>query len=673
MIIGITGQAASGKTTISKFLKDKYNFKYIEVDKIVEKIMKQGGINRIKDYLYSEHQVDSNSPEEIGDSFFSYDINSYIMDLNFKREIDNEILKEIRKYNKDDMVIVDWMMLEDSFIFNKCDLLIKTEIDYELRKKRYIKRGDNFDISKYCCIDNIHHPYNNSRYHYKVDTTENWENGLSDFIEFSVFGKKLVSIIVPVYNVEQYLIRCVDSILNQSYKNIEIILVNDGSTDQSLEVCKVLEKKDSRIKVINQQNLGLSEARNAGLKYATGDYIGFVDSDDYIENRMIENLLLNAEKNNADVSCGRAFIHSRDGIVRHPNNNPKEIITIFNKEELINSYLNGPITMAAWDKLYKKETLNGIYFDKNIFNEDADFILKLCLANKKFVCDSRKYYHYVKRNEGSLTGSKFNERCFLTQVWGKKAYEDILTLGKEYQDNAEKCLFNSLSHVLKMYMKSFSNGEIENFEYKDKIQTVANDIVNLLLNTKNIKKFRDLDNVLSIINKLIDSNVLDKDKMPTINIPCIGILWNSLDRDMMEDAIRMLSKESIINDCIFVDLDKDYRQFIEEIYLYNNEKVGIPVFKSSILIDKYDSNNIAVINMIIKVSNYIFYNDKKGYLFKEISELKEYIRNFFKDKIKDYAYDNIFHLTVDEDEYKYTNDVCKKYLKEYRRNNHDEG
>ena len=673
MIIGITGQTASGKSTVSKFLKEKYEFKYIEVDKIVEKIMKQGGIDKIRDYLYSEHQVDSKGPKEIGDSFFSYDINSYIMDLNFKREIDNEILKEIRKYDENDIIIVDWMMLEDSFIFSKCDLLIKTEIDYELRKKRYVERGDNFNISKYCCIDNIHHPYNDSRYHYKVDTTNNWEIDLSNFIESSILGKKLVSIIVPVYNVEQYLMRCVDSILNQSYKNIEVILVNDGSTDNSLEVCKVLTKKDKRVKIINQQNLGLSEARNTGLKNAIGDYIGFVDSDDYIESRMIENLLLNAEQSNADISCGRAFIHSRNGVVRHPNNNPKEITTICNKDKLIKAYLDGPITMAAWDKLYKRETLNGIYFDKNTFNEDADFILKLCLANKKFVCDSRKYYHYVKRNEGSLTGSKFNKRCFLTQIWGKKAYSQILSLGKEFQDDAERCLFNSLAHVLKMYMKDYTIGKIKNSEYKDQIQTVAIDIINLLLNTKNVKKFRDLDNVLSIINKLIDDNILDKNKMPTINIPCIGILWNSLDRNMMEEAIRMLSSESVINDCVFVDLDKDYRKFIEEIYLYNNEKVGIPVFKSSILIDKYDSNNIAVINMIIRVSNYIFYNDKKGYLFKEISELKEYIRNFFKDKIKDYAYDNIFHLTVDQDEYEYTDEVCKKYLKEYKGNKNGQG
>jgi len=671
MIIGITGKTASGKSTVSKYLKDKYSFKYIEVDKLVEKIMKHGSIEKIKKYLYIEHQVDSKSCEEIADSFFSYDIDSYIMDLNFKREIDNEILKEIRKYDKDDVIIIDWMMLEDSFIFNKCDLLIKTDIDYSLRKQRYIERGDNFDISKYCCIDNIHHTYNDSRYHYVVDTTENWENDLSNFIECNIFSDKLVSIIVPVYNVEQYLMRCVDSILNQSYKNLEIILVNDGSTDNSLEICQVLERKDSRIKVVTQQNLGLSEARNTGLQNASGDYIGFVDSDDYIESRMIEILLTNLQENNADVSCGRAFIHSRNGVIRHPNNNHKEIIIISDKNNLIKTYLDGSITMAAWDKLYKKEALIGIKFDKNTFNEDADFILKLCLTGKKFVCDSRKYYHYVKRNEGSLTGSKFNARCFLTQKWGKKAYNEILLLGKQYQDDAERCLFNSLSHVLKMYMKDYSSNRISKIEYNEEIQSVVNDIINLLLNTKNVKKFRDLDNVLSIINKLIEDNVLDKNKMPTINIPCVGILWNSLDKDMMEEAIRMLGDKSIINNCIFVDLEEYYRKFIEEVYLYNNEKVGIPVFKSSILIDKYDSNNIAIINMIIRVSNYIFYNDKKGYLYKEISELKEYIRKFFRDKIKDYAYDNIFHLTVSEDEYRYTDEICKKYIKEYRGSNHE--
>ena len=665
MIIGITGQTASGKTTVSNYLAQKYKFHYIEVDKIVERIMTKGRINEIKDSLEKNHQVYAKSGYEIGDSFFSYDINSYIMDLNFKREIDNEILKKIRKYPQEDVVIVDWMMLEDSFVFNKCDLLIKTELDYDVRKNRYFKRGDNFDISKYCCIDNVHHSYNASRYHYVVNTGLEWENQLSEFIEENIFSQDLVSVIIPAYNVEQYLVRCVDSILNQSYRNLEVIIVDDGSTDNTLAVAKVLEKKDKRVKVIHQVNKGLSEARNTGIKNATGEFIGFVDADDFIEKGMVHGLLKNIKENNADVSCGRAFIHSRNGIVKHPNNNPKELQLIMNEEQLIDSYLNGTITMAAWDKIYRKSALDNIWFDKDTFNEDADFILKLCLGNKKFICDTTKYYHYVKRNEGSLTGSKFNDRCFLTQKWGYKAYKEILSLGKEYESKAEICLFNSLAHVLKMFMKDYVKDCSIASGYKDKIQSLVNDIMNLLLNTKDVKKFRDLDNVLSIINRLLDENALDKEKMPIIKIPCIGILWNSLDREQMDEAIRMLSQNSLLESIEFVDLEGDYRRFIEEIYLYNNEKVGIPVFKSSVLIDKYDSNSIAIVNLIIKVSNYIFYNQKKGYLYKEISELKEYIRNYFKGKIKDYAYDNIFHLTVDNDEFAYTEQVCKKYLKSY--------
>ena len=110
---------------------------------------------------------------------------------------------------------------------------------------------------------------------------------------------------------------------------------------------------------------------------ATGEFISFVDADDYIEKGMINGLLKNIKETNADVSCGRAFIHSRNGIVRHPNNNPKEVQVIIDKEKLIDSYLNGIITMAAWDKLYRKSALDNIWLDRDTFNEDADFILKL--------------------------------------------------------------------------------------------------------------------------------------------------------------------------------------------------------------------------------------------------------------------------------------------------------
>lgn len=113
----------------------------------------------------------------------------------------------------------------------------------------------------------------------------------------------LISIIVPVYKVENYLSKCLDSMICQTYKNIEIILVDDGSPDNSGKICDDYAKKDSRIKVIHKENGGLSDARNAGLKIATGKYIGFVDSDDYISVEMYEKLYNQAKKEDADIAC----------------------------------------------------------------------------------------------------------------------------------------------------------------------------------------------------------------------------------------------------------------------------------------------------------------------------------------------------------------------------------
>ena len=113
--------------------------------------------------------------------------------------------------------------------------------------------------------------------------------------------EELISIIVPVYNVEKYLEKCVDSIINQTYKNIEIILVDDGSKDNSGKICDIIKEKDERIKVIHKQNGGLSDARNAGLKIAKGTYIGFVDSDDYIAEDMYQTLYSLSKEKNADI------------------------------------------------------------------------------------------------------------------------------------------------------------------------------------------------------------------------------------------------------------------------------------------------------------------------------------------------------------------------------------
>ena len=135
--------------------------------------------------------------------------------------------------------------------------------------------------------------------------------------------ENLISIIVPVYNVENYLRKCVDSIINQSYKNLEIILVDDGSTDSSGKICDEYSLKDSRIKVIHKKNGGLSDARNAGMEIASGDFWGFVDSDDYIDSDMYSVLLENLLGAEADLSaCGRIFTYDGKEIPEYSENNP---------------------------------------------------------------------------------------------------------------------------------------------------------------------------------------------------------------------------------------------------------------------------------------------------------------------------------------------------------------
>ena len=162
----------------------------------------------------------------------------------------------------------------------------------------------------------------------------------------------LISIIVPVYNVESYLKKCLESIINQTYKNIEIILIDDGSTDSSGKICDDYANKDKRIKVIHKQNGGVSDARNTALDICRGDYIGFIDSDDYIELDMYETLLKFLLNNNLDVAMCSSYTVKNKQLIRCKNFKPyiltgKEAII---NDLLINKYKGSPI--VVWNKFY---------------------------------------------------------------------------------------------------------------------------------------------------------------------------------------------------------------------------------------------------------------------------------------------------------------------------------
>lgn len=214
--------------------------------------------------------------------------------------------------------------------------------------------------------------------------------------------KELVSIIIPIYNVELYLKKCVQSVIDQTYNNLEILLVDDGSKDTSGLICDELKELDSRIKVFHKKNGGLADARNYGINNANGKYLYFLDSDDYIKNTTIEDLYNSIKQSNADVSVGK-FIYVDD---------EKEIFTqnltskfydnenIQTKQFLYDAIFAPSFMVSAVNKLYKKELIDSFNhrFEHNhlIFAEDYLFNMKLLCKLKKIVINEESIYYYYQ-------------------------------------------------------------------------------------------------------------------------------------------------------------------------------------------------------------------------------------------------------------------------------------
>lgn len=220
-----------------------------------------------------------------------------------------------------------------------------------------------------------------------------------------------ISIIVPVYNVEKYLNRCLDSILNQIFTDFELILVDDGSTDNSGIICDEYKTKDNRIKVIHKENGGLSSARNAGLDIARGRYIGFVDSDDFISKDMYQILYNEAEKNKADmIMCEFKKVDKNYEAI---NNNlyKKSDIKLLKKDEILEDMYSDmyDIYVVSWNKLYDKELFLNLRFPLGKVNEDEFLAHELIYRSKKIIFANKILYYYVQR-VNSIMSSSFNEK-----------------------------------------------------------------------------------------------------------------------------------------------------------------------------------------------------------------------------------------------------------------------
>ena len=290
---------------------------------------------------------------------------------------------------------------------------------------------------------------------------------------------KKITVIVPVYNTENYIEKCINSITGQTYKELEIIVVNDGSTDNSLKILEKLQSKDNRIKIINQENKGVSAARNKGLDNATGEYIAFVDSDDYLDKNMYEKLVSYMEEANADLVSARAFIIDR---ANKPGENDYNnyIDTFTSQEQILKAYADAFLTIAVWDKLFTKKAIGNTRFDSTVFCEDAKFVLDVCENTKKVLCTSERLYYHLKRTGNSLTNTSFNDFYMTLYSYMNNKRESIIKENKLYEESAQRIYFNTIYHLLKVYKRDWDNKKLVNY-HKNKIEFLLKEMKTFLI------------------------------------------------------------------------------------------------------------------------------------------------------------------------------------------------
>ncbi len=273
---------------------------------------------------------------------------------------------------------------------------------------------------------------------------------ICDVRSIQVDNMELVSIIVPVYNVKPYLERCVNSLISQTYKDLEIILVDDGATDGCRELCDELKLRDDRIRVIHQHNQGLSAARNSGIDAANGRYLCFVDSDDYVNPEYIMYLYDMCKDYGADIGICGHYITEEDNYYKKIDFS--KAIEVFSREEIFDRFytdMHGSIVIA-WNKLYKRECIGNIRYDVGMIHEDEATTFKYLYNAKKIAFGREVGYYYYSRPD-SITGLAYSSR----NLDILKAYENRLDFYKGHNEDRfynRECQFY-LSEILNQYGK----------------------------------------------------------------------------------------------------------------------------------------------------------------------------------------------------------------------------
>lgn len=274
----------------------------------------------------------------------------------------------------------------------------------------------------------------------------------------------LISIIIPIYNVEEYLNRCVESIVKQTYKNIEIILVDDGSPDKCPTICEEWKKNDIRIKVVHKKNGGLSDARNEGLKISTGQYICFVDSDDYVAENFVEKLYFLIKKFNTDLAAVGICEFDKNKVIS--SNIEKENVEIYSGEDAIKElFFDRTYSNYAWNKMYKKSLFEVVKFPINRKMEDLGTTYKIILDTNKIVYTNEKLYFYYQRDNSilhSINYDFYKDKFELSY----QRYKDINDVYPDLKENKE--------FILKVIFQTYKalHNSIHWFDWKNDVRKI---------------------------------------------------------------------------------------------------------------------------------------------------------------------------------------------------------
>lgn len=315
-----------------------------------------------------------------------------------------------------------------------------------------------------------------------------------------------VSIIIPVYNKEKYIERCIKSIIGQTYSNIELIIVNDGSTDNSFKKCKALQEVDNRIIIINQENKGVGEARNTGLDAATGNYIAFIDPDDTIE----ENYLLELTKVASFLKCD--LVASNINCVIGDSNfypyTPKNGYPSYSQNAFMKLFLNFKVGSAVWGKLFSRKAIGNIRFKNLNINEDFIFIWDIIKNSKLFSETPNTNYNYYLSTEQSLSKSKFSKENMSMIEHIDTVINDVKNLCPELIKDGKNYYGACLLHNLVLYYNYLNSENCDKLYLEEKDEMIRKSRIIDRINHYFLTTEQDID-INSLVHQI--ENKIKKD------------------------------------------------------------------------------------------------------------------------------------------------------------------